>query len=253
MRRSFDSGAWGRLARIGALSVGVLALAGCATGYSFVQPDAGSTGGYYTSAEAYPAPNYVDDGDFGAYDAYAGFDDYSLYGPSFTFGPGFGSPCGWSCGSYYGGWPWYYGEVGYYGWRRHHGHHHHDDPVATTSSPRPWLKPDPVRIAPSRGARGSALAVAVPERPRENLASRRPLESASFAPRHDIGAIPQPVGTPEQPVYMDRQLPAAVSRPMTIRSAPSYDFARPAGPAAAPMHAAPPPAPSSHGGADKIH
>lgn len=253
MRRAFHSGAWGGVAFIGFLGVGVLALAGCATGYSFVQPDAGDAGGYYTSAESYTAPGYVDDGAFGTYDPYAGFGDYGLYGPSLTFGLGLGSACGWSCGNYYGGWPWYYGEAGYYGWRHHHGHHHHHDPVATTRSPRPWLKPDPVRIAPSPGARGSAPPIAVPDRSMAGLASRHPLESTTFAPRRGIGAIPQPAKVPGRPAYMEPDPSAATNRPMPIRPAPSHDFARPAGPAAAPMHAAPPPAPGRHAGPDQIH
>ena len=252
MRRTFRSGAWGRFARVGAIAVGVLALAGCATGYSFVQPDAGGAGGYYTSAGSYPAPGYADDGDFGAYGPYAGFGDYSLYGPSFAFGLGFGSPCGWTCGNYYGGWPWYYGGVGYYGWRHHHGHHHHGDPVATTPSPRPWLKPDPVRIAPSRGARGSAPPIMVPARPVESFASRRPLDSASFAPRRDIDGRPQPAGIAERPAYFDREPAAATNRSMPIRTAPSHDFAPPAARTAAPMRAAPPPSHGSHAGSDKI-
>ncbi|HEY8229093.1 MAG TPA: hypothetical protein VIG31_01450, partial [Rhodanobacteraceae bacterium] len=123
------------------LAAGVLALAGCATGYSFVQP-ATDVGGYYTGVGAYPAPGYYYADGVGAYDPYGeGFGCGTLYGSSFAFGLGLGSVCGWSCGGYYGGWPWYYGGAGYYG-RRHHGHHHHGDPVASSPSPRPWLHPD---------------------------------------------------------------------------------------------------------------
>jgi hypothetical protein len=234
------------LTRVAVLAAGVLALAGCATGYSFVQPDTRGAGSYYTGDAAYPAPAY-DDGD-GAYDSYdAAFGYGSLYGPSFTFGLGFGSPCGWSCAGYYGGWPWYYGPVGYDG-HRHHGHHHHVDPVVSGPSPRPWLGPDHPRVPPRPIARGATPPIAVPERPMERLANRRVLESASFAP-HGIDRVSQRAALPDRASYMAPQSPAFIDRPMP--TAAPHDFVRPAAPAA-PSRVAPPPARSNHSGSDKL-
>ncbi|HKT43061.1 MAG TPA: hypothetical protein VJQ86_12010 [Rhodanobacteraceae bacterium] len=245
MQTTTRSKAWSCLARVVALGAGTLALAGCATGYSFVQPDAGGAGSYYTSDSLYPAPAYYYDGGVWAYDPYgAGFGYGNLYGPSLTLGLGFGSVCGWSCGGYYGGWPWYYGGTGYYRWRRHHGHHHHDDPV-TSASPRPWLNPDHPRVPPPGGMRGTTPPTALPERPMEGLADRRPLGSASFAP-HGIDRMMQPTGIPDRPAYPGAQPPVFVGRPMTTRMPASRDFGRPAAPAFAPARAAPPPARSGH-------
>lgn len=239
-----------RLVRITLLAAGALALAGCAAGYSFVQPGASAAGSYYTSDGPYPAPGYYYDGDVGAYDPYAaGFGYGSLYGPSFTFGLGLGSACGWSCAGYYGGWPWYYGGAGYYGRRRHHGHHHHGDPVASGPSPRPWLRPDHARVPPPHVASGATPPIAVPERPVEGLASRRTLDSASFAPR-GIGRMRQPVSTSDRPASMAPRAPAFTERP--IRMTTPHDFARPSTPAAAPVRATPPPARSSHATPVKI-
>lgn len=253
MRRTFRSGAWSRLARIAILGAGVLALAGCAAGYSFVQPGTGAAGSYYTSDGSYPVPGYYYDDSIGAYDSYgAGFGYGSIYGPSFTFGLGFGSPCGWSCAGYYGGGLWYYGGAGYYGRRRHHGHHHHGDPVASGPSPRPWLRPDHARVPPPHITRGATPPIAVPERPVEGLASRRTLDSAAFAPR-GVDRVPRPTGLADRPAYVTPQPRAFVERPMTTRMATPHDFARPAAPTAAPMHVAPPPpARSSHATPVKI-
>src|SRR6185437_4921436 len=186
-----------RLARVTLLVAGALAVAGCAAGYSFVQPGAAGAGDYYTSDGPYPAPGYYYDAGMGTYDPYgAGFGYGSVYGPSFTLG--FGSACGWSCAGYYGGWPWYYSGAGYYGRRWHHGHHRHGDPIASGPSPRPWLRPDHPRVPPPQVVRGATPPIAVPERPREGLASRRMLESASFSPR-DIERVSQPASIPERP------------------------------------------------------
>lgn len=246
MRTTNRSKAWDRLARIMAVAAGALALAGCATGYSFVQPGATGAGDYYTSDGPYPAPAYYYDdgiGAYGGYDPYAaGFGYGSIYGPSFAFGLGLGSACGWSCAGYYGGWPWYYGGAGYYG-RRHHGHHHHGDPVATGTSPRPWLRPDHARVPPPHVASGATPPIAVPERPVEGLASQRTLDSASFAPR-GIERMRQPVSIPDHAAYAAPQPPAFIGRP--VQMATPHDFARPAAPAAAPTRAPPPPARSSH-------
>ncbi|MBU6476858.1 MAG: hypothetical protein KGQ32_02890 [Xanthomonadaceae bacterium] len=243
----------GRHVRITVLAAGMLALAGCATGYTFMQPGGTGAGGYYTSDGPYPAPGYYYDDGLGAYDALgASFGYGSLYGPSLTFGLGFGSACGWSCAGYYDGWPWYYGGAGYHRWRRHQGRHHHGDPVATAPSPRPWLHPDHARVPPPNGTRGAAPPIAVPAPSLEGLASRRSLQSASFVPRGADG-LPRPAaGLPERPATMAPQPPAFVGRPMPMRAATPHDFARPAAPLFAPPRAAPPPVRSSHATPDKI-
>ena len=239
-----------RLARVTLLVAGVLALAGCAAGYSFVQPDAGGAGSYYTSDGPYPAPAYYYDDGIGAYGPYgAGFGYGNLYGPSLTFGLGLGNPCGWSCGGYYGGWPWYYGGAGYYGKRWHHGHHRHGDPIASGPSPRPWLRPDHPRVPPPQVVRGATPPIAVPERPMGGLANRRMLESASFAPR-DIERVSQPSSIPDRPAYAAPQPPALAGRP--VRMEAPRAFARPVAPAVAPMRVAPAAARSGHAPPVKI-
>lgn len=251
MRRTFRLGAWTRLVRLALLGTGVFALAGCATRYSLVQPDGTSAGSYYTD-ESYPGAGYTYDGDFGAYDPYAASGDYGIYGPSFTFGLGLGNPCGWDCAGYSGGWPWYYGPVGYRGRRRHHGHHGHGGTVVSTHAPRPWLGPDHPRIPPSNGTRGATRPIAVPARPVERFASRRPLDSASFVPRRAIGRVPQPAGFAEHPMYVDREPAPAMNRSAPIRVAPSHGFAQSAARTAPPIHVAPPSSHGSHAGQDRI-
>jgi len=239
-----------RLARVTLLVAGVLALAGCAAGYSFVQPDAGGAGSYYTSDGPYPAPAYYYDDGIGAYGPYgAGFGYGNLYGPSLTLDLGLGNPCGWSCGGYYGGWPWYYGGAGYYGRRWHHGHHRHGDPIASGPSPRPWLRPDHPRVPPPQVVRGATPPIAVPERPMEGLVNRRMLESASFAPR-DIERVSQPASIPDRTAYAAPQPPALAGRP--IRMEAPRAFARPAAPAPAPMRVAPTPATARSGHAPPV-
>lgn len=240
-----------RLLRIIGLGAGVLALAGCASNDVFVQTDTG--GGYYTSAASYPPPSYYADGDFGAYDPYGvAFGDYDIYGPSFTFGLGIGSPCGWGCAGYYGGWPWYYGPVSYRGWRHHHAHHHHGGTIV--SAPHTWLGPDPPRVPLVDGTRGEPPPIAVPARPVENFASRRRLESASFAPQRDVGRVPPAAEIAERPAYLDldREPASTMNRSLPIRMAPAHDFARPVDRVATPMRAAPPTSHGSRAGSDKI-
>lgn len=246
MARTLQAGRLAQL-RIAALGAAALLLAGCATGYSFVQPDA-MGGGYYTGTSAYASPGYYYDDAYGANawsPGYASFGYDPYYGSSIRFGLGFGSVCGWNCGSYYGGWPWYYGGVGYPTWgyyrhgRRHH-HHRGHDPIATDPSPRPWRHADNPRVPPDM-RNGRTPPTAVPERPRENFANRRPLESAGFAP-HDFPPMraPRSMGVPVRPVSMAPQAPAFSERSVRmepIRSAPARNFAP------ARLVFAPPPAP----------
>lgn len=256
MSRTLRSGRLGRL-RIVALGAAALLLAGCATGYTFVQPDAAGGGGYYTGAGPYAAPGYYDGG-YGAdawFPGYAGFGYDPYYGSSISFGLGFGNACGWGCGGYYGGWPWYYGGAGYPGGYYRHGrrHHRHDghDPVATNPPPSPWRHPDHPRVPPAMTG-GATPPTAVPARPREDFASRRPLESTGFAP-HEFERLgpARPMGIPARPVSVAPQVPAFSERPMRmapIQSAPARNFA-PARPAFAP---APAPVTNSRTPATKI-
>ncbi len=209
MRNPDRSNPWNRGARLALLGVGALLLAGCATGYSFVQPDMAGSGAYYTSDGPYTGQGYYDYYGTGPYypgtsgwgyyggtwpysDPYGWYGGYG-YGSSLTFGFGFSNV--WGFPGYWG--PWYssnWGCGGWYGcggWRHHHHNRHDPDP----SAPKPWLKPDhppvPPRIVRNTG---SAPPIAqptrpVPRRPVEGFANRRPLGSTGFAP-HDFVRAP---------------------------------------------------------------
>ena len=74
MSKLLQTGCLARL-RLAALGAAALLLAGCATGYTFVQPDAAG-GGYYTGTGAYPSSGYYYNDDYGAdawFPGYAGF------------------------------------------------------------------------------------------------------------------------------------------------------------------------------------
>ena len=60
MRKPDRLGTWARLARRILPGAGVLLLAGCATGYSFVQPDMAGSGSYYTGDGPYTGQGYYD-------------------------------------------------------------------------------------------------------------------------------------------------------------------------------------------------
>ncbi|MGH8115215.1 MAG: hypothetical protein ACREPS_09225, partial [Rhodanobacteraceae bacterium] len=96
MTTNIRSKALGRLLRTAALGASVLLLAGCATGYSFVQPEVAGSGGYYTNPEPYTGQGY-----------------YDVYGT----GPYYPGTSGW--GYYNGTWPdssigWFAGMYGDY-------------------------------------------------------------------------------------------------------------------------------------------
>ncbi|HET7563339.1 MAG TPA: hypothetical protein VFJ87_13255 [Rhodanobacteraceae bacterium] len=90
------SNAWRRRAGIALLAAGALLLAGCATGYRYVQPDAAGSGGYYTSDRAYSGAGYYDYYDTGPY--YGGTSGWGYYNGS--------QPYAWVNGGFggYGGW-----------------------------------------------------------------------------------------------------------------------------------------------------
>lgn len=190
-------------ARLAIFVAGALLLAGCATNYSFVQPDMAGGGGYYTSDGPYASQGYYDYYGTGPYypatsgwgyyggtwpysDPYGWYGNYG-YGSSLTFGFGFSSV--WGFPGYWG--PWYSsnwgcgGGYGCGGWRhrRRHDHHNHDP-----ATPKPWLQPDHPPMPP-RIAHGSesAMPIARPirpmvRRPVEGFANRRPLGAAALNP-----------------------------------------------------------------------
>ncbi len=259
---------FGRFVHGPALVIGILALAGCATGYSLVQPDATGSGSYYTSDGPYSGQGYYDyygtgpyypgtsgwgyyngtspySNSFGWYGA-----DYGGYGywPFFDFSVGISSV--WGFPGYWG--PWY--STGFPVWEcRHRGcghhyrgsHHHHGghDPIAGTA-PRPWLKPDHAPVPPSAAREGSTTSTAMPDRPMARFAERHRLESTSFAP-HDVTRGPVrpahaiyrpvnqsafPASVPAEPrAFATRPAPAPAT-PMAPRdfSAPSHAALRPA-------------------------
>lgn len=104
MRERFDLAAWVRCSRVAALIAGALLLAGCATGYRVVQPDAPGSGSYYTSSGPYPGSGYYDYYGTGPY--YAGTSGWGYYNGSWPYQPWFGY-AGW------GDWPWFTFGAGY--------------------------------------------------------------------------------------------------------------------------------------------
>lgn len=164
MRRTRRTWAMAHNARLALLGAGVLLLAGCATGYSFVQPDVAGSGSYYTGDGPYSGSGYYDYYGTGPY--YPGTSGYGYYNGSWPYsgafgyyGPGYGYGSQWifnlgvsNVWNFPGYWgPWYatgFPSWGCYSWRcgSHRHHHHgsgswrHDDtrpPAAAPTSPRP--------------------------------------------------------------------------------------------------------------------
>ncbi len=115
MRGEFQGKTWGRFVRLGALAAAVMAMAGCATGYSFVQPNVTGGGGYYTSEGPYAGAGYYGGGLYASpFGWYGGYGPYG-YGSSFSLSLGFGNASGWPFyGGLFGGLPGYYPGFGYY-------------------------------------------------------------------------------------------------------------------------------------------
>ena len=261
MQATLRSGAWGHAARLGVLSAGLGLMAGCATGYAVVQPDAAGSGAYYPSDGPYSGQGslYYGTGPYypgtSGYGYYSGADPYSGplggygYWPSVTLDLGISN--GWDFPGYWG--PWY--STGFplrrcwhrgcgHRWQEHH-HHHWHDAVATTS-PRPWLKPDHSLVPPLR-ARGPERPVQMSERPVERFANRRPLSSTEFAPHEfarepvnrlsgaDFAGMPMPPRIPEfanpRVTPTARQDFQTAPRPAPFRQAPAVQPAPSARPA----------------------
>lgn len=235
MRMHHALKAIGSATRLAVLGAGALLLAGCATGYSFVQPDMAGSGGYYTSDGSYSGQGYYDYYGTGPYypvtsgwGYYAGTwpysDPYGWYGgyevgSSLTFGFGFSDT--WGVPGYWG--PWYssnWGCASWYGcggWRhdRHHRHHNHDP-----ASPKPWLTPDHPPVPPRvvRGT-GSARPVAMPSRPTVRHVlhaspASLPNEFVHAPLRRPLGTNPSPM--PWRPAHMPTESAFADHRGMSM-------------------------------------
>lgn len=227
MRGMFLARAWGRLVRVAVLGAGALALAGCATGYAFVQPDAAGSGGYYTGDDAYAGQGYYDYFGASPYDsgAFGWYGGYYSYGSPFFFDLGIsnfqGVPGYWN--------PWYSLNLPIWlcrdGCRHHHRHRHwqldgwhgHDPhrSVLAHLSPPSGVRPEHALV--SSGWFGGAA------HPVEDLANRRSPVSASFAPHGFVrmpvrlpAASPRAPGMPVGPAYLpsNREAPTVGMRPI---------------------------------------
>lgn len=255
------SGTWGRLVRCAVVLAGAVALAGCATEYAYVQPDAAGSGGYYTSDNAYNGQGYYDWYGTGPY--YPGTSGWGYYNGTAPYAGAFG----WFDGGYYGfGSPFFFnlglsnvwGFPGYWGpwysidfpvwgcwdgcWRhRRHGHWRHDrghghadpDPhgsVVAHLSPPPGLKFERTAVSPRWRRDGI--------RPAMHFAGRRPFASASFAP-HDLVRAPV-----RRRIVVPRFDPMPAGRPAfqapVMAAMPRFAPRRSAAPAAMPRSIPPP-------------
>lgn len=249
MREMNRRQAWIRLARGAALGAGVLLLAGCATGYSFVQPDVAGSGGYYTSEGPYSGQGYYDDygtgpyypgtGAWGYYNGsypYSNPYGYGYYGGNYGYGPqwifNLGISNVWNFPGYWG--PWY--TTGYSSWgcyaRRCGNHHHHrnhkdgdkhghgHDRGDHLASDPGWNPDHPRRLAPGTPP-AQTRPLSVVQRPRADFANRRPADINAFrhdrfvqAPRQRVGG--RVVGVPPRLEAMEARAPAPsafVNRP----------------------------------------
>ncbi|MGH8214075.1 MAG: hypothetical protein ACREPZ_00005 [Rhodanobacteraceae bacterium] len=193
MRKTFGKRAAVRGARLAVLGAGVLLLAGCAAGYSFVQPGGAGSGGYYTSDGTYSGQGYYDYYGTGPY--YSGTSGYGYYngtrpyssaygyyGPGYGYGYDYGSQwifnAGisnvWNFPGYWG--PWYttgFSSWGCGSWRcgnHHHSRHHRHDRGGGS-----WRHDD----ASSRPADIGETA----QRPDFNAGRERAMEATAW--RHD--------------------------------------------------------------------
>lgn len=255
MQSKFQGKAWGHFARLGALAAAVMAMAGCATGYSFVQPNVTGSGGYYTGEGPYASTGYYGGVYASPFGWYGGYGPYG-YGSSISFSLGFGNAWPWYGGFYGGafGFPYYTGIAypfpfyGFGGYRRfrhgyyHHGHHHgghyyhggHDWTGMTGrhgwTNTHAWPGR---RFARDRGAPGHPISVP---------------DVAAFAPQdfvHAPARVPRNRGVmgmaPRRPVDPPRvnddafaarrmmRMPSAVAIPREFpaRSAPAFRSAMP--------------------------
>lgn len=245
MRETTPARAGTRMARMALMGAGILLLSGCATGYSFVQPGAAGSGGYYTS-EPYSGQGYYDyygtgpyyagTGGYGYYDGtwpYGGAYDYYGpgyygYGPQWSFNVGISNV--WDFPGYWG--PWYstgFPLRGCHSWscgghlylRGHRGdwrHHHrgHDSGY--------WRQGDPSSRPPD-------TASAAPGR--ESAEYRERAREIS-AWRHNHYVRSPRWGTPTgryagMPTYPAPRIVAPVSHPASFTSFRPMPVAAPAG------------------------
>lgn len=211
-----------RAVRLAGLAAGILLLAGCATGYSFVQPGVAGSGGYYTSESPYSGQGYYDDYGGGPY--YPGSNGYDYYGGTAPYGGGYYGPGyygyapPWSFNlgissvwNFPGYWdPWYsagFPRRGCSSWHcgsRHyrHGHHHEEGPGS-------WRHGD----APSSDSRDIAGTTE-----EHDFTERRARAREMNAWRHDHyvraprqGLAGSFAGMPARPVPMRGPAPGAAS------------------------------------------
>lgn len=277
MRETTPTRVGARMARMAAMGAGILLLAGCATGYSFVQPGVAGSGGYYTS-EPYSGQGYYDYGTgpyagtsgYGYYDgswpyggAYGYYDPgYFGYGSQWSFNVGISNV--WDFPGYWG--PWYSTGSPVWGcpsWRcgghlyRHghrgdwHGHHQdHDSGYWRHGDPASW----PSDTAGSMPGRDSAE---YRERAREISAWRHnhfvrsprwgtPTGRYAGIPAYR-GQIAAPASGPRsiagfrsEPIAAPAAMPAPTSFSRAPRAAPAANIGRamPAAPAPAVQPAA---------------
>ncbi|TAM96294.1 MAG: hypothetical protein EPN40_09100 [Rhodanobacteraceae bacterium] len=197
-----------------------------------MQPDAAGSGGYYTSDDAYAGQGYYGYYGTGPYaGAFGWYGGYYGYGSPFFFN--LGTSNFWGFPGYWD--PWYSLDFPVWvcrdGCRYHHRHGHwqhsgwngHDPhgSVIAHLSPPPGIRPEHALVTPGRH-NGSA-------RPIGDLANRRPLDSASFAP-HDFARTPvrlpavspRAMEMPAGPAYLpsNREAPSAGIRPIESAHAP---------------------------------
>lgn len=222
MRESTRARNASRIGRVAAAGAALFLLAGCATGYSFVQPDVAGSGGYYTGEAPYSGQGYYDEYGAEGYGYYGGTLPYAYYGPGYygyapSWSLGFGISSAWNFRGYWG--PWYSaGFAGCYSWRcgshqHRHGHHRDHD-----HDSRHWRHDE----GPS-----SDVAAAIGERDLSG-ARMRAMELNAWRRDHYVRAPRQGftgsfAGIPADPRPMIRPMPAAGSvagRPVAPAAAP---------------------------------
>ncbi len=212
-----SSKTWSRLLRIVVPGLAVALLAGCATGYAYVQPQARGSGSYYTSEGPYTGRGYYDYYGTGPYyPGTAGFGYYSGtwpyanpfgwyggygYGSSIGFSIGYSS--GWNFPGYWGSW---YGSYLPTGWNYCYYHrcrrYHHD-------SKRPDRQPTDLGVVSVRPTLPSQRTV--PRYRREAVqAYRVPVRQADFA--HE-----RYQRNPMQPAYQPRPRRDAMPRAVRVQ------------------------------------
>ncbi len=224
MRVTTATAAWPRVVRWLALGAALLVLGGCATGYSFVQPEAGGAGAYYRG-DAYAAagtwganvdyPGVAGFGYYGGWPYAAAGGWYAGFGYTSPFVLGFGFANVWGSPGY--GYPWYAGGYPAWGcgWRCH------------PRRGRYWAHRGHHRPPGHRWQRiGSPAADAPPWR--RSLAGGAPAGAAEFAHRAFVHAPATQAWQPQTGNRRpQRMAPAWAVRPMARGFAEGMPRTRP--------------------------